>query len=726
MLYRSKFIRPIEFIDRTDHDEDIERDDLPDDIEYFYELYRDSFQHHVVPHIIAGDGGLEITADSSKKRLFQIDKLTAYFLTEIYDPKGISRTENTSQLDIARHAVKSYEIDFLERVSGSPVLDEFKKTGNPGSNRLNFLIGDIGVGKSLLATKVCHDIRRRGRDTAGYKVLSVYVDFESVMPHLDGDFNDIDEFFYGRLLGLIVSDGNRDADLKGAMAVSINENLPPSQKIRELAIRLLNLPMPVRIVLVIDNVDRYHFFYSKYAFFNKYRTQQLQKISHNIDSLLTHFADSQFLGDCGFAILFVCRPGLLKTLSARADVLNNKRRMFKDFEVFRLSPVSAADVIESRFALLEDAIGVLEKHQPRKFKDYTEILDKMRAVFESSLSPVASTQSSLRLVSDLCHQGTRSFIDFLGAIQLDLREQYRLAHRLFIEQPHNLLRIYITNLKKRYAQEKGHFPNLFLVDAVISPAERFRLEAHKEHRHTYWLKYLLLKYICINTQKKRKFSTFGQVQEVFSAKENPIYEDHLVRLVLGSLASTNTSNCLEIDEPVMGDVIRVRPTKRGRKLVEVVDESTSCEFCFDFDYLQFIIDDYQMSFPEPYLDNVYVDANLGYMFNATSAHAAGLRDYLSKKMIATMYFVRILEASANAEMKFRMVGVDQVKELFPNFDAIYRHLLNSFERILYHVNSGATILDSVRKLTESIRKDRRFDSFFLVYGLKNQPLVQQS
>lgn len=726
MTYREKFTRPIEYIDRTAHDEDIERDDLPDDIEYFYELYRDSFQHHVVPHLLASSETLEVTKDASKKRLFQIDKLTAYFLTKVYKPTGISRTENTSQLDAARHAVNDYKNEFLERVSGSPISDDFKKTGNPGSNRLNFLIGDIGVGKSLLATKVCHDIRQQSLDESGYKVLSVYVDFESIMPHSDGEFDDINEYFYSRLYGLIITEGNRDAELKGALSIQVSSQLPPTQKIRELAIHLLNLTTPVRLFIAIDNIDRYHFFYSKYAFFDEYRAKQIHKISHNIDNLLTHFADSQFLGDCGLAILFVCRPGLLKTLSTRADVLNNKRRMFKDFEVFRLSPTSAADVIESRFILLRDAIKLLEEYQPRKFADYTEILQKMRDVFEKSLSSTASSQSSLRLVSDLCHQGTRSFVDFLGSIQLDLRDQYRLAHRLFIEQPHNLLRVYITNLKKKYAQEKGHFPNLFLADAVISPTENFRALAHKEHKHTYWLKYLLLKYICKQTEGNRKFVTFRQIQEIFSSLRDPIYEDHLVKLALGSLASTNTSNCIEIDEPATGDVIRIRPTKRGRKLIEVTDTSTTCEFCFDFDYLQFMIDDYDLSLPNPYLDNVYVDANLAYMFNASPAHSAGLREYLASKMLATIYFVRILEASAKAELRFRMVGADQIKPLFPEFDSIYRHLAVSYERILSHVNAGAVIDAKVREQTEKIRKDKNFDDFFVFYGMEFQPLVQPS
>ena len=331
MNYREKFERPTAYADLAAFGEDIEKDSVTADVEFFYELYRDSFQHHVVAHLLTGGEKLERTNDPASKRLFQIDKITAYFLTTVYKPSGISRTENAAQLDTLRRAVEDYQTGFFQRVTGSPISDEFERTGLPGSNRINFLVGEIGVGKSLLATKVCHDARLLPLDDRNTRLLAVYVDFESIIKQNNGEFHDIGEDFYRQLLELILTECSREAAITESIPLVIEPDLPAIQQIRSLAIRLLKLSIPIRLLLVIDNVDRYHFFYSKYIFFEQYRDLQLAKISQNVDKLLTSLSDTQKLGDCAFCVLLVCRLGMLKTLSARVDLLNNKKRLFKDY-----------------------------------------------------------------------------------------------------------------------------------------------------------------------------------------------------------------------------------------------------------------------------------------------------------------------------------------------------------------------------------------------------------
>jgi hypothetical protein len=717
--YRQKFERPVGFAIKLPYDEDISRDRLPEDVDYFFELYRDAFQHHVTPHLLADGRSLNTTQDPSRKRLFQADKITAYFVWSVYSPLGISKTDSTSQIDNAKHAISKFHTEFFVPITASPVSDDFAETNAPGSNRLNFLVGDIGQGKSLLATKIGHELRgpvgevADRLDAKGFRVIPVYADFESLLPQREGEFDDIDENFYAGLHNLILTELKRTDALRDVVSSHVNRLGPATRNIRDLTIDLLKQPTPTRLVIILDNVDRYHFFYSNYVFFDAYRRLQTEKIARNIDLLLERFSNSQYLGDCGLCILFVCRPGILKTLSVRNNILNNRKRLFQDFGVYRLSSTATRSVIDSRFGLMGQAIALIREETKRG--EYQVILDQIREAFDTSLKDGAG-RNSLNLIADLAHHGPRSFVDFVGSMHFDYREQYDLAKRFFKDQPHNLLRVYITNFKKRYCEAKGHFPNMFLVDAVISPSAKFAELAHQPHRHTYWLRYLLLKYIQKRTSSTRKFVTFQELKEVFCGSES--YEEHLLRFTLGSLSAVNTANCIVVDEPIDDATVRVCLTSRGRALIDSGLDPRGSEFCFNFDYLQFVIDDYQLSFPSGYLDKIYVEEDLSYMFYPTASHAAGLSKYLAAKTAAVVYFLRVLEASAAAEKKFRIVGNDAVKSLFPDFDGIFGSLNSTFERILPIVQNGHQIADTARQLIGKLRGDTSFDDFFQCYSLK--------
>src|SRR5262249_9279651 len=138
---------------------------------------------------------------------------------------------------------------------------------------------------------------------------------------------------------------------------------------------------------------------------------------------------------------------------------------------FQLLPVAASAVADSRFKLMAKAIQVIGE----KYKDKGVRYRPQLAALQDALKEFRDDRRSnvtIETIWKLCHHGLRSFLDFLSQIEIDYRSDYKIIDRLY-NKPHNLLRLYITNLRKRYSQAHGHFPNLFLNDALIWPNELY-------------------------------------------------------------------------------------------------------------------------------------------------------------------------------------------------------------------------------------------------------------
>jgi hypothetical protein len=743
-MFNEKFRRAITSVDSAPYRQNIVVDSYPQDVEYFFELYRDCFQHHVVSRLSADGRQLRRSQDQSKKRFVQIDALTAYFVKQHYKPIGLAKTDSGAADDAIRHHVADYKSEFLDILSGDPRVDNPAGRSSPGSNRLTFLIGDIGVGKSLLATRVCHDLRDQQVDEAGMRVVPIYVDLEKTLEKNDGEFVNIDEKFYRALLVQMRNELLREEDLRTYVENNVSLDDDPIQAIRSFTLSLLRHTTSTRLVLVIDNIDRFHFFYSPYVCFTEWRREQWSRIAKNVDELLEKLSDPTFLGDLRLCLLVVFRPAILRVVSIGNSVLDNRTRSFRDYAVYRLFSsfdnsdsrlsrsaskrfpiLTPQDAVMTRFALMQEAIDLIKDEKESKYTLYKNILDQLRAAFKASEDTSDDRANPIRTISELSHHGPRSFIDFLGALHLDPREPYDLLERFITKQPHNLLRLYTTNLRKRYTEEQGHMPNLFLADATCSTDRRFASTAHAPHRHTYWLKYLLLRYIDERTRDDwiDEWVTLNDVLRAFCRPGQ--YEEHLVRFCLGVLAHANQAACIQVDETTNDTVTRLKLTRRGRRMLRPAQPQAEVALCFDFDYLQFVIDDYFLALPREAFPRVFVDADLSYMFRAKAIHTRSLHEYLERKVPAVIHFIRILEAAAAAEKKCRHVGAKEIQDLYPRFDSIRTHLIEVLEKILPHSVSGGTeMLENARKLIDELAADKRFDGYFAYYGMANEPLVQ--
>ena len=384
--FRGSFVRPDAKVLHTEHEAPVISDDVPPDIGKFFELFRNCFQGHVEPHLSAQGHRLLPTKDEAQKRGVQNDLLTAYFQLNVYVPANLSMSKSAASIDFARRK-KEYE-DFVTKTLGSPVSDDFCITGNPGTNRLNFLAGSIGCGKSLLLAKLATDIHRRASELLESEVaqseqskieedavIPVFVDFELLFEKNGDFFPPIDARFLQIVLDAIQRELARYPNLRSHLAQNASDSdLPIQTRIRDLCIQLLRRKSRrVRILLVLDNVDRYHFYYSKWAFFERYRRAQIASIKNNLDKILTQLCENDFLGDCALCVILACRPETLHVFSHHSSVLHGNAARLRDLSVFHLERRDHWPIVESRLDLMTAATNCFRVSKPGTFKEFSRI-----------------------------------------------------------------------------------------------------------------------------------------------------------------------------------------------------------------------------------------------------------------------------------------------------------------------------------------------------------------
>ena len=720
------FTRPDQRLKHETHESPVLPDSAPDDVEVFFELFQNCFQGHVEPHLSAKGHRLIPTSDDAKKRGVQNDLLTAFFQLNIYSPSELSASASSSPVDLARKKVNSY-FDFRTKVTASPVSDDFELTGNPGTNRLNFLSGTIGCGKSLLLAKLTTDMFNTSTDALSSDdehceaVVPIYIDFELLLDKVSDRFPDIKDTFTQTVYETTTRQLARFESLRPLIKPP-PPGLPLESHYRDLCKRLLtNGTRRVRLLVILDNVDRYHFYYTKFCLFDSYRAAQIDSIRRNIDRILTILCENEFLGDCALCVVLACRPETLHAFTHHSSVLHTNTNRMRDLGVFHLQRSEHWPLVESRLSLLEAAIACFQQSKPTRYREYQSYLEIMRSVLSRSCAPEDPRhwRNSLRLISDFAHQGPRSFLSFLSDLKIDWRRQAEVVERIFgassLSQhqnnidPHNLLRLYITNNRQRYAQACGHFPNLFLVDATYAYDASFP-ESRIEHGHTYWLKYLLLKYIVSKTSDQDAVVTLNDILRDFASS----YPEALIRLVLGSLASTETSGCLEVIESTNINVTRLSVTRRGAALYKLRDEQ---EWCLSWDYLQFVIDDYQMAYPTLIWDKVYPkNAGLGYLLRPSGVYAAELAQDVSAKARGCVHFLYLLDLAKKAELAHRLKENKVASSLLPDIDAAFSAFMSEMSNVLAHVRGGESLYEELTEIRVALKDNQVLFDTFLEYG----------
>ncbi len=714
MSYFEHFTRPDQHYSTTSYENRLvasAKESEHNESSKYQNLFSDAFGHHVqfnldVPAVI------KLQLDNTR-RFITNDSLTSYFLDVLYKPPKIYLSQNTQPKEADSRSF-AY---FVSSISDSPRTRTSPDGDTEGSNSLSFLVGDIGTGKTLLLCKAVREIKRAERLRSAdaptdQLLLPVYFDFETEMKGDGGQLLNIDDEFYGRLAHAIVRgvEQTEYARTRAAHMRDLDASVHPSKLARLIAIVRTLHTQGVRLLLVLDNLDGYHYHYSKYAFFAEYHRQQIDSIQRNITGLTTALSHGEQLGMLGLSVVLAARRYVYQDcLHTRAPEAS------AEFTgaVFQLHDADEGEIVTARLTLFEAAIRVIESNSRlRSFgEDYKKTLGRLRVLFGiqeatqgDAAKPIAA--GAMRTLRLLCHHGNRGLVAFLSNLRLDHRDEAELIERFFWDKPHTLLLLYMADLCERYTQRHGHFPNLFLVDSQVLRDPDFP-KAHLPHCHTYWLKYLVLAYVATHPDG---IANTNQLRRLFVRSGQPEgYEDELVRLVLGSLSTSRESRCLEPEPGEKTIASRVAATARGSYLVSRW-ESYRTPFCFSFTYLQLVVDDYLMSYPKCIWEQIYAkDANLEYLFADAATYGLTNRAYLLKKMrcvLALVYLFRVsleLERQRHARVFTELARLSGA--IVPNMDLVEADLFEQFRRILSSIKDSKAIFDDLSSYNNDLKKD---------------------
>jgi hypothetical protein len=673
LSYASFFSREGRYKNLEDYEDHIERSAgiWNRDSTYFRTFWKDVLNHHCV-NWFAGDFSDLHVLKGDSSRLFSKDNIDAYFVRNGMVPPTMTATSNQDIDDM--HDMKISFEEFVKYVTDPALIGEPGK-GRQGENRITYLIGNAGVGKTSAVLKLCDSVRNSNYGDNEWLPVPVYKDFHaervwnqlSAEAALAASLQSLGQEFVREL-------SREERGVKIPDEINFDVADSAEDQLRQLcAFAAAKRYYPV---FILDNGDRFFFENAKYRFIPEYARQQEWRLDDTLVAIIDRFESEVALGKVGACVLLVCRKYVYRFCVRGSDAADLSNPVRRDHKVFQILNLNAGRVISSRLRLIDKAISKLDGvyTNAQMFRERFEFLKSRLMVWENT-----SRTSLLGTIWELAHQGHRTFLNFLSALPVDVRRDSTIVARIF-QSPHVLLRLYIANMHKRYTEAQGHFPNVYLNDCTIDYQESFG-RAHRSHVHTYWLRYLILQYARSNGGPIRS----EDIVKFFVGRLG--YEEHMVRYTLGFLSDPSSCNCLDIIKP---DNLKrheevLELSRRGRILIE--ERGGREPLCFSLDYLQLITDDYLLALPRQFAKEIYVDANLAHTLKEGQAYESGAINVLVVKIPAVIRFFMLLEASFNAEMRYR--EAEAVVELFaPDFRNIGEKLIGAMEAVINEFGSG--------------------------------------
>jgi hypothetical protein len=692
------------------------------------QLFCDCFAHHHGIRYAPNDQDTIHFQQTDPKRLVRIDNLTSFFQKRMltsgrkeFRIPELFETPNEFETKEEYGDPCSFE-DFANFVTAIPFNGADTQIHQIGQNRISYLVGEIGAGKTFAISLLIQHIQAIEKDHFGYTMIPIRICMEafwtSIRKSLHKEESELDDLvnsgpsFVEQLIKWIHNAVVKSCSdiIPEKFSAYLHARNSASISLQNPCMDLVHLSnwlireQKTRLVIMLDNLDVLHYISSRYMFFDDHYETHRRVVEDILVKVVLAFVEPSLLGECGFCVLIAARNNVARDSGLINHGAHPRRDEFSQHSVFRLWDSDAIDVVQSRLALLEEVLVSYSgsPHANNAKLDFKDKLDLLQVNTTKSLD-LKNLSDGLRRISDLSHHGSRSLVQFLGNLRLNILGQRDVVERLFGSSPWLLERLYISNLHYRYTQAQKHFPNLFLVDALVS--EKIKKTIHP---HTYWLKYLLLRRI--GKAEGNGIAVRVLISEFVGRYK---YSESLFRLAMGSLNMVNASRCIEFAD-VLGDDVadnRVRLTTRGKVLIGASNRYIQ-PYCFELSYLQMMVDDHLLSYPRHCADKIKVETNIGYALDPDESYIPRMNRDLPRKLIATLTFLRVLEAAWNSECKLRPSLASSAKEIGPVFDNIYTGVVNTMAAVI----EKARITDiDVHASLETLRGDSSYDSAFDAY-----------
>ena len=560
---------------------------------------------------------------------------------------------------------------------GDPVLlDVFASeiVGNAQSGdpcNVSFLIGEAGAGKSAL---VSYLLAKRGPGwIKDESVVPLRVDLDrkfdhSVPPqgreHSSFLFYVHDQILKAYLaLGLLTPDEH--AKVYSQTKMDRGDTTAECERRFILLCSQLSRFSGKRPLLIIDNLDFLYHVYDRGLFAKEAAgdrpTKEQESLSTERDRVhkliqyvIRIWSDTWALETLGISVLIVLREDSLRHYREGANYVPAPDP--RD-STYRLKGASLFAVTEAHMKLLKDTISRIPvEGKQRLLSQAADHIDKR------SRRPVVN-----RLHADLfelAKQGLREIMQHYGEfvwlpVAFDESTDLISMTDRFSDQYSASLIAFVQSGNRLYSQFKSEFPNVYLIrgdcDEQRGPAWENLCGPHK---HTYWLKRLILQFIAEKQARGEEVKPQG-IYDVFSpAGSEKAFEEDIVRLTLGSLAQVENCHVVDFRFTAGGErasyvVDRIALSSRGKRLVGLgTDGKLIPEKAFidQFIYLQLVVDDYLLPIPKCISQAfAYRGIDYSYLVGNTMDYRSLHEEKLRSVIPQVFYLLDILDESLTFE-----------------------------------------------------------------------------
>lgn len=573
---------------------------------------------------------------------------------------------------------------------------------SPAENRLFFLIGEVGCGKTTYVHHLL--VSNAGTWFSSTHVWPVKIDLFTRHSEDAPSAIDFVDLLHTHLLEQL--DHSADLlDLKDERT-RFRAFLSPPFELFDKPTAIWNFVSAYRrltgrhLFLVFDNLDFLFHRYDMETFFQKGQ-DEYRKMIRFCRRLVSSFLPGRSpLSHLGANILFVMRTDSYAALPIANEELPEANLLLTN-RVFELAMPDWQAVLDSRLKLLDWALG--QVHTPglrQTLSDQTEVLR------------TEITGKSSRWKALLCHlqaiaaYGLRDLMIFLQHYSwledrtlVPARADHPL-YRIMDHYPVGLIAFMLQG-KRLYSQLHSRTPNLYVTNNQVD----ILLDSHPPH--SYWLKRLLLLYIRHHNGRAVRpvdvLRTFIQ--------DGSGYPDPLVRACLGSMSMASASCLIKVIRTPVRDgrvvvISNLELTSRGIHFLE--------KLCDRFFYLQLIVDDFLLPIPKAVeREFAFADPILDYSHLVATWEEYGVRskELISAKALQARQFLIILDEALKCEgeryqrvfdaLRSSGVPIPDTKGMLRDFD---KELLKMADQYPFLMN-----VQSLRNSSEQRRHAIRAD-----------------
>lgn len=598
----------------------------------------------------------------------------------------------------------------VKGIDGIPVsLNSFLETAflepsaTPG-NRLCYLLGDVGVGKTSFLSYIITRF--------GYELVSrhsrwfVRLDCERTDIELHYHIHELVNALCDKAIQVLRSHPTLFGGDPG-IALKLSElsirvappdfkrtepDVASTQRYAEQSRLLAEIVAEIKqkygrsLILIVDNLDIVCHKHDRMLFL-KGSSQEEEQIRQGVCELaktFLHGHPAESLARLGAHVLFVMRRNTYNTLrrSGRTSL-----PQIDDTSVYSLRPANHFMVLDARSKLLTFQASNISEHSRRLA--FTSLTEKIRGHL---LHQPESQPPLVHHLMKLTNKGLRELMEYFNQYSWLPRdkEHGQPADRFIAQYPVGLM-TYLLDGRRRFNQFSSEKPNIYLVRTL--PTDDFSTDHEKPH--SYWLKRLIVEYLRAKGQQQIAPQA---IVHVFSGNNGRGYPEELVRIALGSLTDSNCSNLIQALRRTYGghQVVSVLLTERGAHCIENI---------FDrFFYLQLVVDDWMLPIPKvvdgsgrwKLTDVFQYPTNLDYSYIVApdAEYHERASDMIHLKSRQVLFFLEILDGALEGEKRSYPSAFERLREegvTIPDMRAIKQALVGELSAISQHIRRKINI-----------------------------------